>query len=513
MTKNRLVSVIAVILGLSLALFALLKLTEPPKPVKPKPSPSVSATFPATLSSFYKQKLVWKECGDGFDCTKLKVPLDYRHPDKASIHLQVIRHSAPAEISHGSLVVNPGGPGGSGIDYARNIEYIMTPTLQENFDVVGFDPRGVGSSNPVKCLNDKQLDQLIAADQSPDNSAEVAQFVALAKLLANECAKNSPSIYKFMDTVSAARDIDILRQALGDEKLNWFGKSYGTFLGATYAELFPSKVGRMMLDGAVDPTLTNEQLSYGQAVAFDIALRRFVVDCATQDDCPLSQNIDRGVAQVANMLDQLDSQPGKLEDGRQFTQAMALTGVLGNLYDKLYGWPELRSALLTALDGDYATLAASADFYVSRDSNGHYTDNGNEAIYAVNCADRPDRASVSQTQQLANEWKKQAPVFGISLAWSNLGCTYWQAPATGEPSPIKAAGTPKIVVVGTKYDPATPYVWAVSLADQLSQGVLLTFNGDGHTAYFQGSDCVDRYIDQYFLIGRAPAGVTCNYSE
>ena len=507
--KNRLLPLALGIIAITAALAALINLTKPPQQVKPKPKPSLSETFPVSLSYFYKQHLVWKDCSDGFDCAKLEVPLDYRQPAKASIYLQVVRHKAPAELTRGSLVVNPGGPGGSGIEYARNIDYIMTNTLKNNFDVVGFDPRGVGSSNPVKCLTDKQLDQVLAADQSPDNATEVAQFVDYAKLLANECAKKSPAIFKFMDTISAARDIDILRQTLGDEKLNWFGKSYGTFLGATYADLFPHKVGRMMLDGAIDPTLSNEKLSYGQAVAFDIALRRFVADCATQSDCPLNHDVNRGVAQVADMLDRLDSNPGKLDDGRKFTQAMALTGVLGNLYDKLYGWPELRSALLTALDGDYATLAASADFYVSRDSEGHYTDNGNEAIYAVNCVDRPDRATISQTQLLAKKWNHVAPVFGISLAWSNLGCTYWQAPATGKPGPIHAAGSSKIVVVGTRYDPATPYAWAKALTKQLKNGVLLTFDGDGHTAYFQGSDCVDRYIDQYFLIGRAPTGVTC----
>lgn len=512
MKKNRLVLIIALLAVVSAVVFTLFHLTEPPKQAKPKPRPSITTAFPAKLSHFYKQNLVWKGCGDGFDCTKLEVPLDYRHPATASIYLKVTRHSAPAEITRGSLVINPGGPGGSGVDFVRSIDYIMTPTLKENFDVVGFDPRGVGTSNPIKCLNDKQLDQVLAADQSPDNSVEVAQFVSYAKLMANECAKKSPTIYKFMDTVSAARDIDILRQALGDEKLNWFGWSYGTFLGATYADLFPKNVGRMTLDGAIDPKLTNEQMSYGQAVGFDVALRRFVADCATQSDCPLSHNTDAGVAQVANMLEKLDSQPGQLEDGRKFTQAMALTGVLGDLYSKQYGWPDLRSALLTALDGDYATLAASADFYTSRDSNGHYTDNGNEAIYAVNCLDRPDRATLAQTQQLAAKWEKQATVFGISLAWSNLGCTYWQAPATGKPGPIHATGSPKILVVGTKYDPATPYAWAQSLAGQLSQGVLLTFNGDGHTAYSEGSDCIDRYIDQYFLIGRAPAGVSCNYN-
>ena len=512
MKRNQLLLTIVLIAGLGAASLAAFNVTEPPKQAEPKPRPTLTSAFPAALAHFYNQQLVWRGCGDGFDCTTLEVPLDYSKPAKASIYLKVTRHSAPAEITRGSLVINPGGPGGSGVEFVRSIDYIMTPTLQENFDVVGFDPRGVGTSNPVKCLTDKQLDQVLAADQSPDNSAEATQFVVFAKLMANECAKKSPEIYQFMDTVSAARDIDILRQALGDEKLNWFGWSYGTFLGATYADLFPKNVGRMTLDGAVDPKLTNEQLSYGQAVGFDVALRRFVADCAAQSDCPLSNNTDTGVAQVANMLAKLDSQPGQLEDGREFTQAMALTGVLGNLYNKQYGWPDLRSALLTALDGDYATLSASTDFYTSRDSDGNYTDNGNEAIYAVNCLDRPDRATLSQTKQLATKWSTQAPVFGISLAWGNLGCTYWQTPATGKPGAINAAGTPKILVVGTKYDPATPYAWAKSLASQLDEGVLLTFNGDGHTAYFQGSDCIDRYIDQYFLIGRAPAGVSCNYS-
>jgi len=502
-----LITLLAVVSAVAFTIFGV---TEPAHQAKPKPT--ITTAFSAALSHFYKQHLVWKSCGDSFDCTTLEVPLDYRNPSVASINLKVTRHRAPADMTRGSLLINPGGPGGSGIDFVRSIDYIMTPNLRDHFDVVGFDPRGVGKSNPVKCLSDRQLDEVLAADQSPDNPAEVAQFVGYAKLIANECAKKSPEIYKFMDTVSAARDIDILRQALGDAKLNWFGWSYGTFLGATYADLFPQNVGRMTLDGAIDPTLTNEQMSYGQATAFDVALRRFVADCANQSDCPLSHNTKIGVAQVANMLNRLDSQPGQLNDGRSFTQAMALTGVLGNLYSKQYGWPDLRSALSTALKGNYSALASSADFYASRDSNGHYTDNGNEAIYAVNCLDRPDRATLAQTKQLAVKWSKSAPVFGISLAWGNLGCTYWQTPATGKPGAIQAKGTPKIVVVGTKFDPATPYPWAKALAGQLSKGVLLTFNGDGHTAYSEGSDCIDQYIDKYFLTGQAPTGVTCNYN-
>ena len=473
------------------------------------PTPSASKVNFGKLTKFYSQQLNWSDCGDGFECTKLEVPLNYAKPAKDSIYLSVIRRKAPSNLSRGSLIVNPGGPGGSGLDYARAADNIMTPTLRKNFDVVGFDPRGIGKSNPIKCLTDKQLDVLLAADQTPDNQSEVNQLVSLSKQFGAGCEKKSPQIMRFMDTISAAKDIDILRQALGDEKLNWFGKSYGTFLGATYAQLFPKRVGRMMLDGAMDPKLNLEQLSYDQALGFEKALQRFLADCAVEDDCPLSKNLKVATKQITNMFAGLNQKPARLEDGRDFTEAMALTGVLGSLYDKQYGWPDLRSALLTALEGDYTSLAASADFYVSRDSNGHYTDNGNEAIYAVTCLDRPDRATVTKTESLATKWAKSAPVFGAALAWSNLGCTYWPVPATGKLGAIEAKGSAKILVIGTKYDPATPYAWAKSLAKQLQNSELLTFVGDGHTAYLQGSDCVDEYVDQYFLIGRAPSGTVC----
>ena len=459
------------------------------------------------LAEFYNQKLTWRSCKDGFDCTTVTVPLDYKKPTGESITLSVVRHKAQGKRA-GALLVNPGGPGGSGIEYARAIEYIMSQKMITAFDVIGFDPRGVGSSTPVECMDDKQTDRYINSDQSPNNQAEIDEYIAVSKTLAVGCAEKSPNIYRFMDTISAARDVDILRNVLGEAKLNWFGKSYGTFLGATYADLFPNKVGRMMLDGAIDPTLTNEQLTYGQALGFENALHRFVDDCAKQSDCPLTSG-DAGVQQVAEFLEKLDSNPGTLSNGRKVTQSLALIGVLGDLYDKNYGWPDLRGALKDALKGDYSALVTSADFYITRDSDGHYTDNSNEAIAAVNCLDRPDRATVAQTQALATKWVKQAPVFGIPLAWGNLGCTFWQTQATGKPSEIIASGSPTIVVVGTVNDPATPYPWAQALAKQLSKGVLLTFDGDGHTAYFQGSSCIDNYIDNYFLTGSAPSGVRC----
>ena len=482
--------------------------TETPTAAPSQSAPAPTASTGTELEGYYAQTLDWKDCKEGFECSTLSVPLDYANPSAKAISISVVRLKASG-TSKGSLVVNPGGPGGSGIEYARAAKWIMSSTLLENFDIVGFDPRGVGASTPIDCLNDKQTDEYIAADGSPDDAAEIAASVAISKEFAAGCATNSPDLYGYVDTISAAKDIDILRAALGDEKLNWLGKSYGTFLGATYADLFPNLVGRMLLDGAIDPTLSNEELSKGQAIGFENALRRFVDDCPNHDDCPLDATGEAGVQEISDLLSYLDANPGKLDDGREFTQAMGVLGIVGSLYDKVYGWSELRPNLAAAFEHDYSALATSVDFYTSRNEDGTYGDNSNDAIAAVNCLDRPDRATDEQTIALAKEWKSEAPTFGEYLAWSNLGCTYWNIPATGFPRAIPALGSPTILVVGTVNDPATPYVWAQGLASQLSKGVLLTFDGDGHTAYFQGSACIDKEVDNYFLTGNATPGITC----
>jgi pimeloyl-ACP methyl ester carboxylesterase len=472
--------------------------------------PSESASIPQGdgLDGYYAQQLEWSECNKDFECSYFSVPIDYTNPADGAMRISVIRKLATGS-AQGSLVLNPGGPGGSGIEYTTYVEYVVSASLRENFDIVGFDPRGVGQSTPVECLNDEQTEEYIALDGSPDDQIEIDQAQEMAELFGQTCATNSPDTYKFLDTVSATRDIDILRALLGDEKLNWLGKSYGTFLGATYADLFPDRVGRMLLDGAIDPTLTNKQLSYGQALGFELALNRFVDDCSTESDCPLSASGAAGVSEVGDLLIELDANPVTLDDGRLFTQAMGTLGVVGSLYDKQYGWPELRTNLGLAFDGDFSGLASSVDFYTGRQLDGSYKDNSNDAIAAVNCLDRPDRATTEQTVALASEWKLVAPNFGEYLAWSNISCSYWQAEATGVPKEITALGTPTILVVGTVYDPATPYAWSQALASQLSKGVLLTLDGDGHTAYYQGSRCIDEIVDNFYLTGEAPAGITC----
>jgi len=466
------------------------------------------STGSVALDGYYNQVLKWTDCKGGFDCSTLQVPLDYKHPNGESISLSIVRLKTKNPV--GSLLLNPGGPGGSGVDYARAANYVVSQNLISNYDIVGFDPRGVGRSTPVHCLTDAQTDRIIAADGSPDNQVEINLLITLNKSFASACQKQSPTLYRFVDTASAARDIDILRNALGDKKLNWLGKSYGTFLGATYAELFPTRVGRMVLDGVVDPTLSNTALSRGQAIGFEDALHRFVADCYSHSDCPLTGSPKFGHQQIVNLLNSLDSNPVKLKDGRTFTQAMGLIGILGSLYDKQYGWPQLRSDLSAAFTRSFEPLARNLDRYTSRGPDGKYEDNANDAIAAVNCLDRPDRPSVQQTLSLVKQWRKVAPFFGDYLAWSNLSCTYWKAPATDKPHAISASGSPMILVVGTLHDPATPYAWAKSLNKQLRDSTLLTFDGDGHTAYMQGSACVDKVVDAYFTTGQAKPGIVCH---
>lgn len=477
--------------------------------IDPSASAAAPDSYPIELATFYTQVLDWQNCEDEFQCASFTVPIDYMNPENGTMDIAVTRLQG-AQSNGNALVLNPGGPGGSGIEYAQAAQYVLSESLISNFDIVGFDPRGVGQSSPIDCLDDAETDAYISLDGTPDDQAEINATVEFLKKFAQECAEKSPSTYAFIDTVSAAKDIDILRALLKNAKLNWFGKSYGTFLGATYAELFPQNVGRMLLDGAIDPALSNQELSHGQALGFENALKRFADDCPSHKDCPLSGDGEQGVNEIMNFVNQFDANPYKLDDGRELTQAMALTGVLGTLYDKVYGWESLRKSLSDAFKGDYGPLVENVDWYTSRNTDGTYTDNSNDAIAAINCLDRQDRPTLEESQALAELWSVEAPNFGPYLGWGNMSCTYWSAPATGVAHAISAQGAPTILVVGTTNDPATPYPWAQALAKELSSGVLLTFDGDGHTAYYQGSDCVDKYVDNYFFTGDAPSGVTCD---
>ncbi len=479
----------------------------------PPPSPTSQAgstTAPTvSLQRFYDQKPAWKACGGGFYCTTVEVPLNYQQPDAGTIGLSVIKLPAQDQAHRlGSLLVNPGGPGGSGVDYARAADRAFTLTLLKSYDIVGFDPRGVASSDPVKCLSDKQLDTFIAIDGSPDTPAEEQALVAVSKGFANGCEQRSGRLLPYVGTVDAAKDMDIIRAVVGDAKLNYFGASYGTFLGATYAEEFPTRVGRMVLDGAIDPAIDAVELGKGQAEGFQLALDDFLKDCFTHSDCPVGPDEATAQQQIVDLLARADKTP--LSGSRPVTQSLALLGIVFAMYAPEEGWPVLRQALARALQGDGSILLQLADLYTDRASDGHYTSNQNEVIYAVNCVDRADHSTLAQIRGNATDWTKISPVFGAYLAWSNLPCTMWPVPATDQAGPIHAAGAPPILVVGTTRDPATPYAWAQGLASELDSGRLLTYVGDGHTAYNRGSQCIDSAVDGYLTQGTLPpVGTRC----
>lgn len=472
-------------------------------------SAAPAAPVPDVLARFYDQRLSWKGCGGDFQCARLTVPVDYAAPSGATIALSLVRLRAEGKRL-GSLVINPGGPGASGVDYARAARSVISDPVRQRYDVVGFDPRGVGGSAPLKCLTSAQTDELITADPTPDDAAEVAATVTLFRQLGQRCRAGGGALLAHVGTPDAARDLDVLRAALGDRKLTYLGKSYGTLLGATYAELFPRNVGRMVLDGVLDPALTSEQVNLGQAVGFEQATRAFVRDCSRLADCPLGSTLDGGMQRLRALLKALDARPLPTGDARRpLSEGLGSLGVAVAMYDQGY-WPTLREALTAALRGDGAPLLQLADAYTDRGSDGSFASNQNTVIYAVNCLDRPGSGGLATVQDTVASFTRQAPTWGAFLAWSELPCDYWPVQAASKAGPVTASGSGPIVVVGTTRDPATPYAWAVNLAKELDDGHLITYVGDGHTAYQRGSRCVDKAIDAYLLRAAVPAaGLRC----
>ncbi len=472
----------------------------------PAPAPSGAS---GGLARFYDQQIDWQRCGDAYQCGRLEVPVDYADPAGASIQLALLRVPARDKDRRlGSLIVNPGGPGGSGVDYAAAADGIVSPAVRDRYDLVGFDPRGVDRSEPVDCLSDAQLDAFLAADPTPDDKREVSGLVGADKEFAAGCRMRAGALLAHVGTAGVARDLDVLRGALGDERLHYLGKSYGTLIGAEYLRLFPRRAGRVVLDGAVDPALTAEQFALGQASGFEQALTSFLADCV-RHDCPLGADVTTARAGLTRLLGRLDAQPLPTRSGRRLTEALAVLGVAYPLYlppDR--GYPALRAALHEALGGDGSALLGLSDDYTQRHPDGSYDGNSNEAIYAVNCLDRQDVTGPAQVAAQLPTFERASPTFGRYIAWSGLPCAYWPVPPSGRPAPVAAPGAPPVLVVGTTGDPATPYAWAVSLAEQLDSGVLLTYVGSGHTAYRHGSSCIDDAVDRYLLEGQPPAAGT-----
>jgi len=461
------------------------------------------------LARFYSQELEWSPC-ESSECATLEVPLDYDDPGGRTIDLALLRVPA-TDPDHriGSLVVNPGGPGQSGTDFAAQADLAFGDPVLERYDIVGFDPRGVGESAPVDCMSDSQLDELVAADPDPDTAPERREFARLSQALVTGCTKRSGSLASHVSTIEASRDMDVLRAAMGDSTLDYFGASYGTELGATYAELFPERVGRVVLDGAIDPSLDFRELALGQAAGFETALRAYVEDCVkTQNPCFLGDTVDEGLARISDLLDQIDAKPLPTATGRQLRIGNAFYGIVLPLYVRDY-WFLLTSALGDALDGDGSALLQLSDLYNSRGGNG-YTDNSREAFTAITCLDDPASIPPDEVPAETPDFEKASPTFGDVFAWGLVSCRGAEAESTEQPLELDGSGAAPIVVIGTTRDPATPYEWAKSLAEQLDSGVLISRDGDGHTGYNKGNQCVDDAVHAYLLDGKVPDdGLSC----
>ena len=440
----------------------------------------------------------WSDCGSGFQCGSLTVPLDYANPQKDTIKIALVRKRATNPTQRiGSLLINPGGPGASGIGFLRGSASSLT-NLNKRFDLVGFDPRGVGQSAPIHCLDATREAAYNALDPVLDDPQEKQAALDADKEFGDGCQQLSGRILPFVDTVSAARDMDLMRAALGDAKLTYLGFSYGTFLGATYAGLFPTHIRALSLDGVVDPKLSANDAAITQAAGFEQDLQAFLADCRSRSTCSYARSGDPG-AKLNALMQRLDKNPLPVGD-RLLTRGLAIIGVALPLYDQS-SWPVLDQALTATDQGDGHLLLRLSDLY--------YGEFSLDAFIVIECLDRPSPTDIASYDALGPAFAKASPFFGPAFQYSNLQCAYLGVKATGHAGPITAEGAPPILLVGGTNDPATPYSWAVSLHQQLASSVLLTRSGNGHTSY-SASICSQQAEDAY-LIGLTlpPEGTVC----
>ncbi|WP_402462588.1 alpha/beta hydrolase [Isoptericola aurantiacus] len=468
-----------------------------------------AAGAPEGFESYYTQDIAWTDCRGEFECATVTAPESWSDPESGSIELSVMRTRATGERT-GSLLVNPGGPGGSGVDFLASAAEILGDRVLESFDVVGFDPRGVEDSTPVTCLDDAAKDAYLAQDYDLSTDEGIADAREGAAAYAQACADNTGELLGEVGTQSAARDMDMLRAALGDDELYYLGMSYGTSLGATYAGLFPERAGRLVLDGAIDPTIDAAEQSAGQAVGFENALRAYVADCLGGADCPLTGSVDDGMQQVRDVLDAAYDRPYPTDGDRVVTRSLAFYGVIYPLYNQR-DWPALTQALDEAIDqGTGTMLLYIADAYNGRNNDGTFADNSNEVFTAVNCLDGRSSDDVETMRKEAAEIEAEAPTLGSFFGYGGITCADWPYPPVERDYDVAAPGADPIVVIGTTNDPATPFVWAEGMADALDSAVLVTYEGEGHTAYLNGNGCIVTAVEDYLVEGTVPEdGLTC----
>jgi pimeloyl-ACP methyl ester carboxylesterase len=469
----------------------------------------LAGASPPVAGTTSTHSLAWRACGDGFECGTLTVPLDEAAPVGATLGLAVVRKPARQPKSRiGTLVFNPGGPGAPGVSFLQAVAGTLPAAIQDRFDLVAFDPAGVGKSDPVEC--EDSLDPLFDQSFQPTNAAERRGLVAAVRRLATACEARSRALLPHVSTLDAVHDLDRLRVALGEDKLSFVGYSYGTFLGATYASTYPDRVRAFVLDGPIDPTMTARQVALAQARGFEHSLRDFLDDCSAHPGCAFHQNGD-----AAGAYDALRARtarapiPADTADGRSLNQTRFDAAVLQQLYLGRAGWPELAAALAAAADGDASTLLGQADAFVGRDGAGR-DDHALEAFWAVSCLDGPSIGGIDAAARLEQQAIAVAPRMGAFIVNNSLPCSVWPVPPVAAPGELEAKGAPPILVIGTTNDPATPLAQAKALAGALQRGRLLVAAGEQHTSFNVGNACVDRAVTRYLVELRPPrAGTRC----
>jgi pimeloyl-ACP methyl ester carboxylesterase len=459
--------------------------------------------------------IAWSDCrGDvaalsDLQCGTLEVPLDPAEPSGEQIKLAVARSAATgtSEERIGSLVLNPGGPGGSGIEFLAGAAPAFPESLTDRFDLVSFDPRGVGQSTPVRCIDDATKDEQLDGDLSPDTDEEVQAAIRDQQEFLEGCEQRSGDMLEHMSTADVAADVDVLREALGDDQLSYLGYSYGTSIGAVYATLFPERVRALVLDGSVSPSMSSEEQLLAQAQGFERTLASFVEDCNADPDCALGPD---AAASINTIRDGLADDPITVttESGtRTLGPDLFDLAVATALYDTTL-WGTLATSIAQVDEGGAATLLSLVDRQIGRQPDGSY-DNSSDAQSMVSCADDPERPSREEGLAAAERVTEAAPNLGGIVAFGLLGCLDW--PLAENPLPtITGAGSPTVLVVGTVGDPATPYEWSEQMTDALESAVLLTYEGDGHTAFLRGGSCIETAVVDYLVdLVVPPPGTRC----
>ncbi|MFT4231330.1 MAG: alpha/beta hydrolase, partial [Leucobacter sp.] len=476
---------------------------DPEQELGPLPDPP-----PATITGFGSQQPEWEDCGSGMECADVYAPLDWDDLKGDRITLRLVKHPATGGDPIGTLFVNPGGPGASGAEYvADSIEYTVPADVLSAYDVVGWDPRGVGASSAVHCYDAKGMDDYLfglgeEADLEPGSDEWIAAALDEAKAFGEACEQGTGPLLGHVSTASTVRDLEMLRAISGDDKLNYLGFSYGTYIGARYADAYPERVGRLVLDGAMDPSTTLADVVREQTRGFELALRAYVADCLDRSNCPLSGTVDDAMAGIGALLDGVEEHPLRGSDGRMLSANTMLTAIITPLYAQS-NWGYLDDLITSVNAGDADVALSLADFYYDR-SGGEYLSNSTEAFSAINCLDYPGGIDVERMRAEAKELAEIAPTIGRFQGYGDISCAGWPVQGPQQRGAVTAAGADPILVVGTTGDPATPYRWAESLAGQLESGVLVTYQGEGHTAYGENA-CVNAVVDAYLLTGAVPA--------